>query len=610
MKDKIKRLLCFLTAAAIVFLVSACKPSGRVELSDESGTSGSNQTTDSDDENGENGENGEVGSGSGTDAQGNPTGKPTSSKSTGANGQKPDAPGKPVVTEKDEVVSKDGFKVHSKAEPFITDGSLTINVMLPAGATMDISKQGFAAQYEKKTGVKVKYQSYEYSQIFVVLSTLIQSGNMPDIFGSVDVATNPLQVEDYGKQGFFADIAPYMATWSPNLNYRLQNSKTLKKITYTPDGKMYGLPCMWVTPEEASTTQGSGYEERQLMINTKWLKELGLNAPKTTDEFYNVANAFTTQDPNGNGKQDEYGFGIPIFTPQLWNPWGLNMHWYHSESIDEKGNIHYGPLTEQFREGARYWNRFWTEPRMWNKNILADPNNISKADIQLTGIVSIPTLQNFLSSSELDNWTPIAWPQGKNTGDFLAGCTESQLAGLEGTPNVFFISSKTKSVEACLRWMDYFYTLDGAMMWHYGPEGKAYSKVGDNYKLFKNANELAISQRVCGSYTSPMGSGMILKRNASELNAAEAFLSRIGDAAKAVNRVPKYSANVAKSFINAAESKQISALRPYSGDIQWGYQAIQGEKNADTDWNSYISQYPDYSKWKSIMQNPTNRMKG
>ncbi|MDQ3541704.1 MAG: hypothetical protein M3440_13570, partial [Chloroflexota bacterium] len=43
-----------------------------------------------------------------------------------------------------------------------------------------------------------------------------------------------------------------------------------------------------------------------------WLETLGLEAPITTDEFIAVAEAFTTQDPDGNGAADTYGFSTSI----------------------------------------------------------------------------------------------------------------------------------------------------------------------------------------------------------------------------------------------------------------------------------------------------------
>jgi putative aldouronate transport system substrate-binding protein len=69
----------------------------------------------------------------------------------------------------------------------------------------------------------------------------------------------------------------------------------------TVDGAMYGLP----DPGQIPTTDG-------LVIRKDWLDKLGLTMPKTIDELIAVAKAFTENDPDGNGKNDTYGFGAYI----------------------------------------------------------------------------------------------------------------------------------------------------------------------------------------------------------------------------------------------------------------------------------------------------------
>jgi putative aldouronate transport system substrate-binding protein len=69
----------------------------------------------------------------------------------------------------------------------------------------------------------------------------------------------------------------------------------------TLDGAMYGLP----DPGQIPFTDA-------LVIRKDWLDKLGLQAPKTLDEFLAVAKAFTEKDPDGNGKNDTYGFGAFI----------------------------------------------------------------------------------------------------------------------------------------------------------------------------------------------------------------------------------------------------------------------------------------------------------
>jgi putative aldouronate transport system substrate-binding protein len=66
----------------------------------------------------------------------------------------------------------------------------------------------------------------------------------------------------------------------------------------TIDGKKY------VLQEKAGLTTRQGF-----FIRKDWLDKLHLQEPKTLDDFYNVAKAFTQDDPDGDGKNDTFGFG-------------------------------------------------------------------------------------------------------------------------------------------------------------------------------------------------------------------------------------------------------------------------------------------------------------
>ena len=66
---------------------------------------------------------------------------------------------------------------------------------------------------------------------------------------------------------------------------------------YTFDGEVYGIP---KTDQEGQ--QGTG-----LALRKDWLERLGLAAPTTIDEFYDVMVAFTENDPDGNGQNDTRG---------------------------------------------------------------------------------------------------------------------------------------------------------------------------------------------------------------------------------------------------------------------------------------------------------------
>jgi len=97
------------------------------------------------------------------------------------------------------------------------------------------------------------------------------------------------------KQGLVApvdDMYPLM----PN---RAQNYFDEDSISFTTiNDKSYGM-----------AVPGSLQKNEGLVIRKDWLNKLGLKIPTTLDELYNVLYAFTYKDPDGNGKNDTYGYG-------------------------------------------------------------------------------------------------------------------------------------------------------------------------------------------------------------------------------------------------------------------------------------------------------------
>ncbi|MDR2480634.1 MAG: extracellular solute-binding protein [Treponema sp.] len=69
----------------------------------------------------------------------------------------------------------------------------------------------------------------------------------------------------------------------------------------TINGKSYGF----ASPGTIAKNEG-------VLIRKDWLDKLGLAVPVTLDDYLNVMKAFTTRDPDGNGRADTYGFGAFI----------------------------------------------------------------------------------------------------------------------------------------------------------------------------------------------------------------------------------------------------------------------------------------------------------
>jgi len=97
------------------------------------------------------------------------------------------------------------------------------------------------------------------------------------------------------KQGLVAPVDDLYAKM-PVRTKNHYDDASIKNTTIS--GHSYGL-----------ADPGSIAKNEGLLIRKDWLDKLGLAVPKTLDELYNVMVAFTTKDPDGNGKNDTYGYG-------------------------------------------------------------------------------------------------------------------------------------------------------------------------------------------------------------------------------------------------------------------------------------------------------------
>jgi putative aldouronate transport system substrate-binding protein len=123
------------------------------------------------------------------------------------------------------------------------------------------------------------------------VSVLAASNSLPDVYR--------IRPEDYSQwrdKKVFLDVKPYLSQY-PNLTKHLPED-AYKQLN-TKDAYFgipyYTIPHLW-----------------SIGIRKDWLDKLNLKMPDTVDEFYEVAKAFATKDPDGNGKADTAGFTVLI----------------------------------------------------------------------------------------------------------------------------------------------------------------------------------------------------------------------------------------------------------------------------------------------------------
>ena len=176
-----------------------------------------------------------------------------------------------------------------------TTGPMTIAMLYSATQTeagaLPADWAGYAV-LEDQLGIKLELQmlpSNPNDQDLMVRA-MAAADELPDFF------TCSREVwADLAKNGMVLDVTDYYALM-PNRSSVMFDDAAKNYVTY--EGRIYGF----ATPSAISGNEG-------LLVRQDWLDNLGLSVPTTLDELYDVLYAFTYNDPDGNGKNDTYGFG-------------------------------------------------------------------------------------------------------------------------------------------------------------------------------------------------------------------------------------------------------------------------------------------------------------
>ncbi|WP_337263731.1 MULTISPECIES: ABC transporter substrate-binding protein [unclassified Serratia (in: enterobacteria)] len=174
----------------------------------------------------------------------------------------------------------------------------TLNVWIRASNDSKNIYKKEAETFEKKTGIKIEY--FNATTDFEQRLARAAAGNaLPDLIFNDAVA-----IGQFIQLGIADEIDPKSIAGHDNI-YPLAWQST----RYT-DGKYYGVP--------------TSAQTFALFVRKDWREKLGMPQPKTWEDVAKLAQAFTTQDPDGNGKADTYGFILPASTTRGYASWFMS----------------------------------------------------------------------------------------------------------------------------------------------------------------------------------------------------------------------------------------------------------------------------------------------
>lgn len=172
--------------------------------------------------------------------------------------------------------------------PLKTQKTLSFITSAPASTTQDPNKRTIFQRLEKDTNVHIDWTCYVQDQFDDKKNlALSQPSSLPD--GLFNAGMNNYDLLRYAKQGVIIPVDDLIEKDMPNLKAVFDKYPEYKTLCTAPDGHIYAFP--WIEQ------LGEGKEAIQAIgdipyINKKWLDDLGLPVPTTTDELETTLIAF------------------------------------------------------------------------------------------------------------------------------------------------------------------------------------------------------------------------------------------------------------------------------------------------------------------------------
>ncbi|MCG8480767.1 MAG: extracellular solute-binding protein [Spirochaetales bacterium] len=235
-----------------------------------------------------------------------------------------------------------------------TDGPPQMSVwsVLAAELPIDPDSSLVWSEVEERVGIDLEWDMISTEIKDEQFSLIMASGDLPDIISYYEGRGGYAAINRFGEEGAFLPLQDLIEEHAPNLERILLDDPEIRRTITAQDGNIYYVPMI------AAINAARGW-----FIRYDWLESLGLDAPTTTDELYDVLVAFRDDDPNGNGEQDE----VPLIFRRrgddafyniraLAYAFDADMDW-----VVRDGRVVFGPSEPQYGDYLAYIQRLYGE---------------------------------------------------------------------------------------------------------------------------------------------------------------------------------------------------------------------------------------------------------
>lgn len=325
----------------------------------------------------------------------------------------------------------------------------------------------------------------------------LASGELPSIIMGVDRSV----ANEYGAKGMFVNLMDYVDQM-PNMKKAVEESALIQASMPSPT-ELYGIPAQIVTP--GNVVSAGAYI---MMARADIMEELGIEDPKTFDDFYNMLvkmkEAYPDSYPFINRQKADFLFGV--FAA------GLDLNAYPAGYCqtswalfdEETGTFSNVMEEENFKFYIEFMKKLYDE-KLLDPTYAADDTSIWESKlVSGQGFVSV----DWFSRPEMMTNMAV----GDNASFRMKAILpptlgeEQALYSNLGIGGYKVISAKTENLDRLLELVDYWvFSEEGSMLTTYGIEDDTYTvdESGIVSRVFKDgvASKLDFDARYGVMYT-------------------------------------------------------------------------------------------------------------
>lgn len=479
----------------------------------------------------------------------------------------------------------------------IVNEQISIKAVVNVGnLSGDYEQMEMLKKLEKDTNIKVEYEEITANAWNEKKNLMLASGDVPDIFFGGGLSDT--DIIKGGAQGMFIPLEDLIEKYAPNVKKLLDSNPELKKAVTSPDGHIYTLPYLdEFLPENIPDN---------LFINKTWLDKLGLEVPKTTEEFETVLKAFKENDPNGNGQADEIPFTYranEIFVGDFSLSGAFGALDNKQHLMIEDGTVKFTPMMEGYKEYIKWSNKLYKDGLLDLEVFTQDGSQYTakgKNDEMIVGAFIIYADENFVGAERAYNDYVVLEPLVGPDGDQLWNRYNNNIY-----LDKFAITNKNQNPEATMRWLDEFFVEDFSMEVHWGELDKNLKKEGDKYIIQAAPEGMSVDEFRFKNCPGPFAPGVMTAEMYDTLEFAI-------DKQRKIERYEiydKYATTevMPKIRFDQGELDEISIITSDVDNYVKEMKAkwITGERDVDADWASYVDQLKkmNVDRYVEIYQN-------